>query len=145
MSARAPRRRGARVDGALAQLAGAGRRQRPSAAGVHAASPGTPARWHEADTSTPVYVDTQAGGHPQFAGGGLTQLAQAAALWCGPGSLRLQPGVARSARCFTNSEPSDGRISVTYGDPCGEIADGSSTIAIGGAYYSSSGSAWSTA
>ena len=40
----------------------------------------SPARWHEADTSTPVYVDTQAGGHPQFAGGGLTQLSNAAAI-----------------------------------------------------------------
>ena len=59
---------------------------------------------------------------------------------CGPAPDRcaLQPGVARSARCFTNSEPSDGRISVTYGNPCGEIADGSSTMAIGGAYYATS-------
>lgn len=96
----------------------------------------TPARWHEADTSTPVYVDTQAGGHPQFAGGGLTQLANAAALWSAAGSLRLESGVSRSARCFSNSE-NDGRLSVTYGDPCGEISDASSTLAIGGAYYSS--------
>lgn len=96
----------------------------------------TPARWHEADTSTPVYVDTQAGGHPQFAGGGLTQLANAAALWSAAGSLRLESGVSRSARCFSNSE-NDGRLSVAYGDPCGEIADASSTLAIGGAYYSS--------
>jgi hypothetical protein len=85
-----------------------------------------------------VFVDTQSGGHPQFAGGGLTQLARAAGLWTAAGSLRLPPGVSRSARCFANSEPSDGRISVTYGDPCGEIADGSSTLAIGGAYFSSS-------
>ena len=98
----------------------------------------TPARWHQADSASPVYVDTQSGGHPQFAGGGLTQLSQAAALWSGGGSLRLQNGVARSARCFSNTEPSDGRISVTYGDPCGEIADGSSTLAIGGAYFTSS-------
>ena len=101
-------------------------------------NPGIPARWHQADSASPVYVDTQSGGHPQFAGGGLTQLAQAAGLWAAAGSLRLQSGVARSARCFTNSEPADGRISVTYGDPCGEIADGSSTLAIGGAYFTSS-------
>jgi hypothetical protein len=96
------------------------------------------ARWHQADSGSPVYVDTQSGGHPQFAGGGLAQLAQAAALWSGGGSLRLQNGVARSPRCFSNSEPSDGRISITYGDPCGEIADGSGTLAIGGAYFSGS-------
>jgi hypothetical protein len=59
-------------------------------------------------------------------------------MWSGAGSLRLQNGVARSARCFDNAEPSDGRISITYGDPCGEIADGSGTLAIGGAYFSSS-------
>ena len=95
----------------------------------------TPARWHEADTSTPVYVDTQSGGHPQYTGGGLTQLANAVAIWSAPGSLRLQNGVARGPRCFTNAE-NDHRLSVTYGDPCNEISDASSTLAIGGAYYS---------
>ena len=82
-------------------------------------------------------MDTQTGGHPQIAGGGLTQLARAAAMWAAAGSLPLSSGVARTPRCFTNSEPSDARISVTYGDPCGEIADGSSTLAIGGAYFTS--------
>ncbi|MFN7979472.1 MAG: matrixin family metalloprotease [Vicinamibacterales bacterium] len=113
----------------------------PAAGGGHDAPLYTllatqPARWHEADTATPVFVDTQAGGHPQFAGGGLTQLANAAAKWSAAGSLRLANGVSRSARCFSNSE-NDGRLSVTYGDPCGEIADASSTLAIGGAYFSS--------
>lgn len=96
----------------------------------------TAARWHQADTATPVYVDSQSGGHPQFAGGGLTQLWNAAALWRAAGSLPLQSGVERSARCFSNTE-NDSRLSVTYGDPCGEISDASSTLAVGGAYYSS--------
>ncbi len=99
-------------------------------------NPSVPARWHQGDTGLAVYVDTQSGGHPQFAGGGLTQLARAAAAWTGPGSLNLQMGVARGPRCFSNSE-SDARISVTYGDPCGEIADASNTLAMGGAYFSS--------
>lgn len=94
-----------------------------------------PARWHEADTATPVYVDTQSGGHPQFAGGGLVQLSNAAAAWRGAGSLPLSNGGTRGPRCFTNSE-NDARLSVTYGDPCGEIADASSTLAIGGFYSS---------
>jgi len=81
-------------------------------------------------------VDSQSGGHPQFAGGGLTQLSNAAARWSAAGSLRLQNGVLRSARCFSNAE-NDSRLSVTYGDPCGEISDASSTLAIGGAYFSS--------
>jgi hypothetical protein len=77
----------------------------PSGRGVAAYSllSNTPARWHQADDGSPVYVDTQSGGHPQFAGGGLTQLSQAAALWSGAGSLRLQNGLARSARCFDNT------------------------------------------
>jgi hypothetical protein len=101
-------------------------------------NPSTPARWHEADSGASVYVDTESGGHPQIAGGGLTQLGRAAAMWAGAGSLALQSGGSRSPRCFNNSEPSDGRISLTYNDPCGEIADESWTLAIGGAYYSSS-------
>jgi hypothetical protein len=96
-----------------------------------------PARWHQADASAPVYVDSQTGGHPQFAGGGLTQLSNALNAWSAAGSLRLQNGVERSPRCFNNSE-SDSRISVSYGDPCGEISDSSSTLAIGGVYYSAS-------
>ena len=108
-------------------------------AGFTLLNPSTPARWQQADTATPVYVDTQSGGHAQFAGGGLTQLANAAGLWRAAGSLPLQFGVARTPRCFNNSEPGDGRISVTYNDPCGEIADASSTLAIGGAYFSSAG------
>ncbi len=101
-------------------------------------TPATPARWHQADSGAPVYVDTQSGGHPQFGGGGLTQLARAAQMWATAGSLPLQEGGSRGPRCFNNNEPSDGRISLTYGDPCGEIADESWTLAIGGAYYSSS-------
>lgn len=94
-----------------------------------------PSRWHEADTSAGVYVDSQSGGHPQFPGGGLTQLASSLAAWSAAGSLRLRTGVARTPRCFNNSEY-DARISVSYGDPCGEISDTSSTLAIGGVYYS---------
>lgn len=98
----------------------------------------TPARWHEADSGTPVYVDTETGGHPAISGGGLSQLERAAGMWAAAGSLHLLAGGSRGARCFENSDPSTGRISVTYGDPCGEIADESPILAIGGAYYSSS-------
>ena len=135
---------GTRVGAAGAVLAPAVPAAAPGAAAGHGVAaftllnPTYPARWRQADSGTPVYVDTQAGGHPQFAGGGLTQLANAANLWRAAGSLPLQSGVPRSARCFTNSE-SDGRISVTYNDPCGEIADASSVLAIGGAYFSSAG------
>ena len=101
-------------------------------------SSGTPARWHEADGGASVYVDTENGGHGQIAGGGLTQIGRAAQLWRDAGSLQLHTGGTRGPRCFNNNEPSDGRISLTYNDPCGEIADESWTLAIGGAYFSSS-------
>ena len=51
-------------------------------------------------TSTP-----QSGGHPQFGGGGLTQLARAAQMWAAAGSLSLQEGGSRGPRCFNNNEP----------------------------------------
>ena len=101
-------------------------------------APPTPARWHEADTRTPVYVDTQPGGHPQMPGGGLAQAIAATASWSAPAALVLRPGGFRGPRCFAHGEAADGRISLTYGDPCGEIADASTTLAIGGAYYSAS-------
>lgn len=130
---------GTRVSAAAAVLSPALPASRPDSPHYTLLSPGTPARWQQADSGTPVYVDTQSGGFAQFPGGGLQQLANAAALWRAAGSLALVNGVARTPRCFTNSEAGDGRISVTYNDPCGEIADGSSTLAIGGAYYSSAG------
>jgi len=95
------------------------------------------ARWHEADWSGPVAVDSAFGGHPLFPMGGLTQFLRAAAAWSAAGPLQLVAGVGRSPRCFGNHEPADGRISVSYDDPCGEISDTSPVLAIGGAYYSS--------
>lgn len=96
-----------------------------------------PARWHEADWGAPVFVDSMASGHPLFPGGGFTQLLRAIGLWSGPSALRLLPGTLRGPRCFGNTEAADGRVSVSYDDPCDEIADTSPTLAIGGAYYSS--------
>ncbi|MEZ5293611.1 MAG: matrixin family metalloprotease [Vicinamibacterales bacterium] len=93
-------------------------------------------RWHEADWGVPIAVDSESGGHPLFPGGGLGQLVRAAAAWSGRSPLLVQPGVLRGPRCFANGEPDDGRISVTYGDPCDEIADTSPVLALGGAYYS---------
>ena len=98
----------------------------------------TPARWHEADTRTAILVDSQLGGHPQMPGGGLTEAVAATARWSAPAAIVLRPGIFRGPRCFAHAEPADGRISLTYGDPCGEIADASPTLAIGGAYYSAS-------
>lgn len=94
-------------------------------------------RWHEADWGAPVFVDSMANGHPLFPGGGFTQLLRAIDAWSASSALRLQPGVLRGPRCFAGGDNADGRISVSYGDPCDEIADASPTLAIGGAYYAS--------
>lgn len=96
-----------------------------------------PGRWHEADWGVPVAVDAQLGGHPLFPGGGLSSLARAIAAWSGRRALSIQPGVWRGPRCFANAEAPDARISITYGDPCDEIADTSPVVAIGGVYVSS--------
>lgn len=100
-------------------------------------SPGTPARWHQADDGVPVYVDAQAGGDPHVAGGGIAETLTALAGWNRVSALQLRPGAFRAARCFAHGEALDERISISYHDPCGEIADTSLTLAIGGAYFSS--------
>ncbi len=128
---------GGRVDAAGARL-----RLPAMAVGHTAAVPHTAsaiaARWHEADSGAAVPVDSAFGGHPLFPRGGLTQFLRGLAAWSAAGSLQLTAGVERGPRCFGNNEFPDGRISVSYDDPCGEIADTSPVLAIGGAYYSSS-------
>lgn len=110
-------------------------------AAVTAAPPSTDvtvSRWHEADWGVPIAVDSQAGGHPLFPSGGLGQLVRALGHWSGRSPLQLVPGVVRGPRCFVNADTPDGRISISYGDPCDEIADTSPVAAIGGTYVSRS-------
>jgi len=92
-------------------------------------------RWHDADWGAPVYVDSMASGHPLFPDRGFGQLLRALATWSAPRALQLAPGVLRGPRCFGTSGAADLRISVSYDDPCDEIADSSPTLALGGAFF----------
>jgi hypothetical protein len=109
----------------------------PAASDTRAVALDAPAagRWHDADWGAPVFVDSAATGHPLFPGGGFAQALRALGLWSVTSPLRLAPGVLRGARCFSSAEPADGRISITYDDPCGEIADTSPTLALGGLFF----------
>jgi hypothetical protein len=49
-------------------------------------------------------------------------------------ALKLAPGQFRSARCF-NSFEGNGRIALTFGDPCNEIDDVGGVLAIGGGFF----------
>ena len=84
-------------------------------------------------------VDTQAGGQPGLAGGGVAEVQGAIARW---NAVRagFQYTVGSSdgpARCATQ-ELNNRRVTISFTDPCGEISNLGGTLAIGGSYFETS-------
>jgi matrixin/fibronectin type III domain protein len=96
-----------------------------------------PARWNEFDSAASIPVDTQTSGQPGLAGGGFAELGRATGAWSGAAGLRFAGG-GNTSRCF-GAGPIDSRISIIFNDPCGDIADNQSIIAIGGFQQTTSG------
>lgn len=83
-----------------------------------------------------LIVDVQSGGQPGLAGGGLEQIARAIGRWNSAGSpFQFGIGTATiAARCMRH-QLGNGRVTISFMDPCGEISDTGGTLAIGGSYY----------
>jgi hypothetical protein len=81
-------------------------------------------------------VDVQAGGQPGLAGGGFVQVQSAIQRWNAAGSpFRYVSGTTdRSPRCSAQML-GNGRVTITFMDPCGEMSDSGGTLALGGSYF----------
>jgi hypothetical protein len=89
-----------------------------------------PARWNEFDARAPIPVDVQSTGQPGLAGGGGDELVRAASVWINATGLSMF-GAGNTSRCF-GAGSNDGRVSIVFNDPCGDIPDDESIIAVGG-------------
>ena len=84
-------------------------------------------------------VDMQAGGQPGLAGGGVAEVQRAIAKWNAVGaSFQYTVGsVDGPARCAAQ-QLNNNRVTISFGDPCGEISNFGGTLAIGGSYFETS-------
>jgi hypothetical protein len=128
--------RGFVVAPAAEELKAAAREQASGGAPYALFSP--PWRWNEFDTGAAIPVDIMGGGQPGLAGGGGNELVRAATTWSTPTGLRFVAGGLNTSRCSSESGP-NGRITIVYMDPCGEISNSGGTLAYGGAWFSGTG------
>ena len=89
---------------------------------------------------TPPPVDVQSGGQPGLSGGGFTQIMTAMSIWnnAGTGTRYVAGSPNGGARC-SSQFVGNGRVTITFMDPCGEMSNSGGTLAIGGAYFFNGG------
>lgn len=81
-------------------------------------------------------VDVQAGGQPGLSGGGLAQIQTAMQRWNSVGSsFRYAAGGNSAAPRCSSELLSNGRVTISFMDPCGEMSNTGGTLALGGSYY----------
>ena len=81
-------------------------------------------------------VDVQSGGQPGLPGGGFNEVQSAVRRWNGAGSsFRYIVGSNDSAPRCSAQMLGNGRVTITFMDPCGEMSDTGGTLALGGSYY----------
>jgi hypothetical protein len=86
------------------------------------------------------FVDVQAGGQPGLPGGGFNELFSAISRWNAAGAaFRYLPGDGNSARRCSTQRLDNGRVTVSFMDPCGEMSNTGGTLALGGSYTYSAG------
>lgn len=81
-------------------------------------------------------VDVQAGGQPGLVGGGTREILAAIGKWNAAGAaFRYALGTADSAPRCSTEELGNGRVTISFMDPCNEMSNEGGTLAIGGSYY----------
>lgn len=91
---------------------------------------GQPARWHQVDDNTPVFVDA-AGLPATWTHAAPANVTAAVNLWRGSGmDLDLRQGAAFTGTCAADFT-GNGRIAISFNDPCGGVSD----WVVGGGYY----------
>jgi hypothetical protein len=81
-------------------------------------------------------VEVQASGQPGLAGGGFTQVQTSIHRWNSAGSsFRFVFGGGNGAPRCSGEMLGNGRVTITFMDPCGEMSNSGGTLALGGSYY----------
>lgn len=90
-------------------------------------------RWHRADWRGAVTVDAAGLTTSPAAMPAVQALLRTLGTWSAASALTLTAGGVTAPRCFADAA-GDGRLVVTFGDPCDEIADTSPVLAFGAAF-----------